>query len=211
VKRENDAAGGMIRAVVVALTALVRAGLESLVEVAGVAPTVEEAAALAAELNPDLIIVEARLEWEREGARELIELAAESIPVLVLAAEPSPPWTKEALRAGVRGIVPRDLSTAEIDAAIRAVAAGLVVLHPQTMDAAAIRAVPSDAGEPLSRREIEVIRLIAEGSSNKIIAWRLNISEHTVKFHVNSILSKLNADSRTEAVMRGLRRGLIPL
>jgi len=53
--------------------------------------------------------------------------------------------------------------------------------------------------------------LIAEGCNNKTIAWRLSISEHTVKFHVNSILTKLNAESRTEAVMLGVRRGLIPL
>jgi DNA-binding NarL/FixJ family response regulator len=65
--------------------------------------------------------------------------------------------------------------------------------------------------EPLSAREIEVLRLMAEGSSNKTIAWKLNISEHTVKFHVNSILSKMHAGSRTEAVMLGLRRGMIPL
>jgi DNA-binding NarL/FixJ family response regulator len=56
-----------------------------------------------------------------------------------------------------------------------------------------------------------VLRLVADGLSNKIIAWKLNISEHTVKFHVNSILSKMRAGSRTEAVMIGLRSGLIPL
>jgi NarL family two-component system response regulator YdfI len=65
--------------------------------------------------------------------------------------------------------------------------------------------------EALSPREIEVLRLMAEGASNKTIAWRLNISEHTVKFHVNSIFSKMGVSTRTEAVMGGLRAGLVPL
>ncbi|HJU29449.1 MAG TPA: response regulator transcription factor [Candidatus Binataceae bacterium] len=197
----------MIRALVVTTSALLRTGLESLVEIAGAAASIEEAAALVSDLDPDLIIVE----WDRDDARELIELAAESPPVLALVPDPQPSWSHEALRAGVRGIVPRDSSTAEISAAIEAAAAGLVVIHPQAVEAVAVRAAPHDAAESLSPREIEVLRLIAEGASNKVIAWRLNISEHTVKFHVNSILSKMNAGSRTEAVMLGLRRGLIPL
>lgn len=64
---------------------------------------------------------------------------------------------------------------------------------------------------PLSPREIEVLRMIADGESNKVIAWKLGISDHTVKFHVTSILNKLNAGSRTEAVTRGVRMGLIYL
>jgi len=197
----------MIRAVVVTSSALLRTGLEALVEVAGSAQTVEEAAALAADLNPDLIIVE----WDHHQAPDLMELSAEPAPVLILAPDPQPAWVSEALRAGIRGIVSRDLSTPQIAAAIEAAAAGLVVLHPRAVEAAAVRTVSPDPSEPLSRREIEVLRLMAEGSSNKNIAWRLNISEHTVKFHVNSILSKMSAGSRTEAVMLGLRRGLVPL
>ena len=73
------------------------------------------------------------------------------------------------------------------------------------------RPIPSRPAEPLSPREIEVLRLMAEGLSNKTIAWRLSISEHTVKFHVNSIFSKLGAGTRTEAVMLGVRQGLVLL
>ncbi|HXF26085.1 MAG TPA: response regulator transcription factor, partial [Bryobacteraceae bacterium] len=65
--------------------------------------------------------------------------------------------------------------------------------------------------EPLTPREIEVLKMLAEGLSNKLIAVDLGISEHTVKFHVNSILGKLNAGSRTEAVTTGIRRGLVIL
>jgi NarL family two-component system response regulator YdfI len=197
----------LIRVIVVTPSALLRAGLESLVEVAGSAPTLEEAVSLASERRADLIVID----WDEDQAPELMELAPDAPPILVLASDPQPSWTADALRAGVRGIVPRDLSTAETSAAMEAAAAGLVVLHPHAIEAARLRAVPSAEIELLSPREIEVLRLVAEGSSNKAIAWRLNISEHTVKFHVNSILSKMNAGSRTEAVMLGLRRGLIPL
>ena len=196
----------MIRALVVTSSATLRARLESVVEVAAVAPSIEDAASLAAELNPDLIVAEATTETD---VQEFAELASASIPVLLLTADPQSASMNDALRAGLRGILPRDSSAAEIDAAVRAVAAGLNVFHPQSAET--LHGAPADSGEPLSRREIEVLRLMGEGLSNKIIAWRLSISEHTVKFHVNSILSKLNAGSRTEAVMIGLRRGLVPL
>ena len=192
----------MIRALLVTSSDRLRTVLESVVEVAAVVPSIEEAVSLATELNPDLIVAEADFE-------EFSELASASIPVLLLTADPPSVSMNDALRAGLRGILPRDSSASEIDAAIRAVAAGLNVFHPQATEA--LRGAPADSGEPLSRREIEVLRLMGEGLSNKIIAWRLSISEHTVKFHVNSILSKLNAGSRTEAVMIGLRRGLVPL
>jgi DNA-binding NarL/FixJ family response regulator len=68
-----------------------------------------------------------------------------------------------------------------------------------------------DAAEALTPRELEVFAMLAEGVGNKTIAWKLGISEHTVKFHVASIMSKLHATSRTEAVAIGIRRGLIML
>lgn len=188
---------------VVTTSALLRAGLESVVDVAGSAEDLQQAA----ELNADVIVVD----WDQEQAQDLIDFAAESPPLVVLSADPQPPWLGEALRAGVRGVLPRDASTAEIAAAIEAAAAGLVVLHPEAVNAATTRRMAIAQGEPLSPREIEVLRLVSDGSSNKAIAWKLSISEHTVKFHLNSILSKMHAGSRTEAVMLGLRRGLIPL
>ncbi len=191
----------MIRVGVVTTSALLRAGLESVAEVVGAAEDLRAAA----ELNADVVVID----WAEDQAQELIEFAAEAAPIIVLAVDPQPPWLNEALKAGIRGVLPRDASTSEIAAAIEAAAAGLVVLHPEAVDATPVRAVPQ--GEPLSPREVEVLRLVADGLSNKIIAYQLNISEHTVKFHLNSILSKMRAGSRTEAVMLGLRRGLIPL
>ena len=193
----------MTRVGVVTASALLRAGLESVIELSGSAQNLQEAA----ELHADVIVID----WDHEQAQELIEFAADAPPLVVLAIDPQPAWLGEALRAGVRGVLPRDASIAEIAAAIDAAAAGLVVLHPEAVDGATVRARSVAQGEPLSPREVEVLKLVAEGSSNKEIAWKLSISEHTVKFHLNSILSKMRAASRTEAVMLGLRQGLIPL
>jgi DNA-binding NarL/FixJ family response regulator len=101
-------------------------------------------------------------------------------------------------------------------AALTAVASGMVVIYTGIADAwlpRALQAAPSLNGEveALTPREAEVLNLIAEGLPNKTIAIRLNISEHTVKFHVNAILTKLGAQSRTEAVVRATRLGLIAL
>jgi len=111
-------------------------------------------------------------------------------------------------------VLPRAATAEEIILAIEAVAAGLVVLHPDRVDA--LRSVQpgqdrSDraARESLTARETEVLTMMAEGLGNKRIAARLGISGHTVKFHVASVLGKLSASSRTEAVTIGLREGLI--
>jgi len=115
-------------------------------------------------------------------------------------------------------VLPRNSSAAEISAAIEAVAAGLFVFHPSDVDAvpAARPREPESAGAPgaglveaLTPREVEVLRLLAEGLGNKEIAARLNISEHTAKVHVASIMGKLGATSRTEAVTLGIRHGLV--
>jgi NarL family two-component system response regulator YdfI len=196
------------RVVVVTTSPLLRAGLASIAEVVASAATVEEAGALAAEFHPDLMIVEC----DERTIQDVIAVASESPPMLLLAAESNPSWIGDALRAGVRGVIPRDAPESEIAAGVEAAASGLIALHPQWLDAALTHRVSVGVGtEALSPREIEVLRLMAEGVSNKTIAWRLNISEHTVKFHVNSIFSKMGVSSRTEAVMNGLRSGLVPL
>jgi DNA-binding NarL/FixJ family response regulator len=94
-------------------------------------------------------------------------------------------------------------------AAVQAAAAGLVVLSPRDLEAMLPAAQPARTIEALSPREIEVLGMMAEGISNKEIAARMGISEHTVKFHVASIMGKLHAGTRTEAVMLGVRLGLI--
>ena len=124
----------------------------------------------------------------------------------------------EPLHAGAGAILPRSAGRDQIVAAIGAVANGLVVLPRPVLagliDGAAL-AEASDNGDaaaaPLTPRELEVLAAMADGASNKAIARRLDISFHTAKFHVASILAKLDADSRTEAVTRAAQLGLVML
>jgi DNA-binding NarL/FixJ family response regulator len=107
----------------------------------------------------------------------------------------------------------RDVAPAPLLAALRAVARGLTVFDPAL---AALRATPrasapTSTPEGLTPREREVLTLLAEGLSNKAIADRLDISEHTAKFHVNAVLAKLGVQRRTEAVVRAARMGLVTL
>jgi DNA-binding NarL/FixJ family response regulator len=126
---------------------------------------------------------------------------------VLLASDPHPSTTLEAIRSGVRAVLSRDANPDQMIAAIQAVAAGLVVVQLEELGSP--RTV--ELTEALTARETEVLGMMAEGLSNKVIAHRLGISEHTVKFHVTSIMGKLSAASRTEAVTRGIRQGLILL
>ena len=137
---------------------------------------------------------------------EFSDLAA-TVPVVVLTDELP---IQNALRSGVRAMLPRDAAAAQIIAAIYAASAGLIAI-PAEDSFTSIPAPPVQPAEPLTPREIEVLDMLAEGWSNKLIAHKLGISEHTAKFHVNSILAKLNAGTRTEAVMRGVRLGLVKI
>lgn len=111
--------------------------------------------------------------------------------------------------AGQAGILPRDAWPAQIDAALRAAAAGLIVRS--AVPPPAFGAYPSEDAPLLTPREIEVLAAIGDGLSNKEAARRLGISQHTVKFHLEALFHKLDVTSRTEAVHRGLKRGLIDL
>jgi DNA-binding NarL/FixJ family response regulator len=135
-------------------------------------------------------------------------------PVILLAAEPHGAWTVPFRRAGVRGVLRDDATAEELTAAVAATMAGLVVLHPAALIArpagmAGSRGVSEGTG--LTPRELEILEMMAEGMSNRRIAIRLGISGYTVKFHVASVLGKLGAASRTEAVTLGVRQGLISL
>jgi len=136
---------------------------------------------------------------------------------VALVEETAKDWIGAALRAGFKAVLPRGATPDEIASAFRAVASGLIVLHPRAArslaehSAAPLTTPVAELVEELTPREIEVLRLLADGLGNKEIASHLGISEHTVKFHISSILGKLGAATRTEAVMTGIRRGLIPL
>ena len=118
-----------------------------------------------------------------------------------------------ALTHGARGALLRERETQELVAGLQAVARGLYVLDPElAKEHFALDAKPAEPPEELTRpREHEVLRLMAEGLSNKAIAQRLSITEHTAKFHVNAVLQKLHVDGRTGAVVRAARLGWIAL
>ncbi|UBF25039.1 response regulator transcription factor [Kovacikia minuta CCNUW1] len=237
----------LIRVLILARSVVMRAGLEALIsssselEVVGSFAVAESLAQQMEQLQPDVVL----LEWEAASDRTLPLLnpnldgdamirpmdsapdtntpseafRVSASPALVALVDD---WQQatvtEALRLGVRGILPADATATEIVEAIQAAAIGLTVLHPDlvaallaNLPATTAPALPVDPQQALTAREIEVLGMLAEGLGNKAIARRLSISEHTVKFHIGSIFSKLNASSRTEAVILGARQGLILL
>jgi DNA-binding NarL/FixJ family response regulator len=130
---------------------------------------------------------------------------------------PEARWVGAALAAGANAIITREPSSDELWLALNAAEAGMVLLHPSSARALTARSlhaqafVDEDEVEELTARERQVLRLLGDGLGNKEIAARLAISEHTAKFHISSILGKLSAASRTEAVSQGIKRGLIPI
>ena len=163
-------------------------------------------------LRPDVVLLD--LEGERIGSA-LDGLHPAGAGLIVLAEDPARVSGDETVARGlIRGVLPREATSGEILAAIETVAAGLVALHPEALDRRTRRPpartrAGSDPAQPLTAREMEVLGMLADGLGNKIIAARLGISAHTAKFHVASIMAKLGAGSRTEAVTIGMRRGLV--
>ena len=212
----------MIRVFIVAASPLIRAGLQSMLgdsraDIVGSAADLESISGQLVDVEPDVVLVEAAADAQEEllNALEDAELAQE-YPVILLSEQPKTAWLSKALRAGVRAVLPRDVAPEQLRAALEAAAAGLVVIHPSELDTVLSAAIGPSAPldellEPLTRREREVLQMLAAGLANKEIAARLAISDHTVKFHVASILGKLGASTRTEAVSAGIRRGLVML
>lgn len=216
----------MIRVAIAAADNIVRAGLESIVRaspslaVVSSSSNLDTLAALIEDYSPDVVLIELGLHNDEPVSEKLLALGAVSPPapaIVVLADDIHTDWTTEALRLGVRALLPRKATAEEIVPAVVAAATGLVVLHPDVFDLllpvlpSTARTLPTSPVQALTPREIEVLGMLAEGLGNKAIARRLSISEHTVKFHVSSIFTKLNASSRTEAVTLGARQGLIML
>jgi two-component system nitrate/nitrite response regulator NarL len=143
----------------------------------------------------------------------LTELRTLSMPVVAVVSDAS--HVAPALAAGARGVVLRDQVGPGIHAALAAVRSGLTVMDT-ALASALVPAPPIGAtvgkgrGE-LTEREKQVVQLLSEGLSNKLIADRLGISDHTAKFHVNGVMMKLGSSTRTEAVVEAMRRGLVRL
>ena len=222
---------------IVAASDIVRAGLETLVAdeegltVAGSAINFSTGMPGADDESLDVVIFDAERQTEEApgSLQSYVEEVREGqrVPALIVIGAERDEWLREALSAGVvRAMLPRSASSGEIIAAVRAVSTGLIVLDAETFATAlpsstatfddasndgpyAPRSPSEPLVEDLTPREREVLEMLAEGLSNKEIAWRMKISEHTVKFHVASIFGKLGASTRTEAVMLGIRQGLL--
>ncbi len=148
------------------------------------------------------------LVWEVDGTDTLLGTLPD-VPLLALVSNPED--AAHALRQGASGVLSRDTEGERLLTALEALTRGLAVLEPAFLS---IPQPDPDLGadhEPLTPRERDVLGLLAEGMSNKAIAKRLRISDHTVKFHLNAVLSKLGATSRTEAVTKAVRAGLLTL
>ena len=211
----------MIRVFVAARTGAERVALRARLDGPGIAVVGDGATTDDAPAGVDAVVIgdaellgEATGPLAESGMRSVVALADDDRPARTLRALPLRGWA----------IVSRDAPAGELRTAVMAAAQGFTVI-PTTLTARLLPAAhgpaphgPSEAGveplerlEPLTPREREVLELLGEGLSNRQIAERLGISEHTAKFHVASVAGKLGASSRTEAVSRGVRRGLITL
>jgi DNA-binding NarL/FixJ family response regulator len=160
-------------------------------------------------LRPDVVLWDLGLDVDR-SAEIFAQLAELDFPIVGLV--PYPRHAATIAASGASGVLLRDAGADELRGALEAVARGFVVFHRDVArEIVRAPATAVDSIDPLTPREIEVLHLMAEGLPNKLIADRLGISEHTVKFHVNAILTKLGAQGRTEAVVRAARLGLIIL
>jgi two-component system, NarL family, response regulator YdfI len=217
--RENNG-GGVIRVMVAATSAVRRGGLEAMVREHSSFKLVGSAAGLAGlaervqELQAEVVLVDLP-QADPQFASRAAALQRAGAAVVALIDEPEANWTSRALRAEVRALLAREASREEIHSAIKAASNGMVLLDPEIAKdlLAGNRQSGADPTletfEELTPREIEVLRMMAEGLGNKEIAARLGISDHTVKFHISSILAKTGASTRTEAVTLGIRMGLI--
>jgi two-component system, NarL family, nitrate/nitrite response regulator NarL len=206
-------------AAIVAQSPLVRSGLAAILGGSPNLRVVAEATPAEAQVLPargvDLVVCDVP---DGAEADAVIDQAPRGVPVLALVGAGTHPM--KLFHAGARGVLRRDAPADQLSAASVAVASGLCTIDESliaefvspasTPPAVVVTTPPLDPVE-LTRREHQVLELVAEGLSNKLIGLRLDISEHTAKFHVNSLLEKLEADTRTDAVVRAARRGLLTL
>jgi DNA-binding NarL/FixJ family response regulator len=213
----------MTRVVLVDDQTLVRQGIRSLlslaaeIDVVGEASDGEEGLAVIARERPDVVLLDIRMP-RKNGLDVLRELQAASQlpPTIVLTTFDDDELLLEAVRAGAKGYLLKDVSLEALTGAILAVANGGTMIRP-AMTERVLRGLEHvrrdyetmSPPEPLTAREVEVLRLMAGGYSNREIAEALGTAEGTVKNHASSILSKLGVRDRTRAVLTALERGLL--
>jgi len=215
----------MIRVMLVDDQTLIRQGIRILldaepdIEVVGEASDGREALERAAALKPAVILMDIRMP-EMDGVTATRELSARQpgIAVIILTTFDDDEYIFEGLKAGARGYLLKDISSEEMAAAVRTVAAGGALIQPSITRrvvaefsrlASGPGNIPAGLAEPLTERELEVLRGIARGLSNREIADWLVITEGTVKNHVSNLLGKLEVRDRTQAVLKAQELGLI--
>ena len=211
----------MIRVLIVDDHAVVREGLRAFLElqdgleVAGEAHDGLDALAAAERLLPDVILMDLLMpRLDGVGAMRELRSRAPASRVIVLTSFMDDERLMPAIQAGAAGYLLKDVEPSELARAIRAAHAGEAVIAPSAA-ARLVRAIADGprealrAPEPLTRREREVLALIAAGRSNKRIAFELGISEKTVKTHVGHLFAKLGVTDRTQAALLAVRRGLV--
>ena len=205
--------------------ALFRDGVASLLaawghQVVGQARDGEEAIALAARLRPELVLMDVRMPTVSglEATRR-VKAAQPEVHIVMLTVSEDEDDLFTAIKAGAQGYLLKDLESAQLRRMLEAVERGEAAITPATAArileefARGERSAPPAAAvgpEPLTERELDVLRLVTAGLRNKEIAAQLGISENTAKYHLKHILEKLHAESRTELAARAVREGLVP-
>jgi DNA-binding NarL/FixJ family response regulator len=194
-------------------------------EVVGEAANGREALSLCSRLHPDLVLMDVRMpEMDGLKATEEIKRRYSKISVLMVTMHENPDYLLEALKAGAAGYVLKDASQDEVVSAVRRVREGESPLDPE-LSARLLRRLAAELGgqpqsapprsgghaEPLSLRELEVLKLVRLGRTNPQIAQDLTISRGTVKRHVENIIAKLGVSDRTQAVVRALEMRILEL
>ena len=184
-------------------------GLQPDMTVVGEAGTAEQALALVPRLHPDVVLMDLVLPGMSgvEAVRRL-RAAHPEIKVVVLTSFAGQEAVLPAVRAGAAGYLLKDVGPMELAGALRAVHAGGSPLHP-AVAATVMHSVAAEERDPLTPREHEVLRLVARGLSNRLIARELALSEKTVKAHVSAVLGKLGVADRTQAALHAVRHGLV--
>jgi NarL family two-component system response regulator LiaR len=211
-----------IRVLIVDDHGVVRQGLRTYlellddIEVIGEAENGTEAVAQVRQHQPDVVLMDLVMpEMDGIEATRQVSAISPSTRVIVLTSFADDEKVFPAIKAGATGYLLKDVSPGDLANAIRAVHAGETHLHPDITrklvdQFASPRTVPTSAPDELTPRELEVLRLIAQGMSNREIAQALTISEKTVKTHVSNILSKLHLVDRTQAAIYAHRHGVAP-
>ncbi len=223
----------MIRILLVDDQTLIRQGIKTLLdlepdlEVVGLAGNGREALAAAETLRPDVVLMDVRMpEMDGVAATRALTERFPAVGVIILTTFDDEEYIFEGLKAGARGYLLKDISSEEMAQAVRAVAAGQALIQPsiarkvvaefsrlasaaQPSAAAPPASAPGQLAAPLTERELEVLRALAAGRSNREIAEQLVITEGTVKNHVSNLLAKLEVRDRTQAVLKAQALRLI--